>query len=64
MSSIYQYYILDICIDKPSIFTPNTYPILNISYFGLIQLRMLRVIKKKCYCPYPSPHKHPHSTMI
>lgn len=32
MSSIYPYYILDICIDKPSIFTPNTYPILNISH--------------------------------
>lgn len=30
--SIYPYYILDICIDIPSIFIPNTYSILNTSH--------------------------------
>ena len=32
MPSIYPYYILDMCIDIPSIFIPSTYPILNTSH--------------------------------
>lgn len=64
--SIYPYYILDICIDIPSIFIPNTYSILNTSHTLTHPVKDAQSDKekKKCNCPYPSLHKHPYSTMI
>lgn len=78
ISQYYLHYILNICLvyihiiqqiyrDIPSIYTPNTYPVLSAFFILLcfIQLGMHRVIRKiKCNCSYPRLHKHPLSTMI